>query len=62
MHNGWSCDLGIFGIPEVMFQARAFKLGMLSDLKGTCDISSNFLPNSNMYLFLEFLGISEQHI
>ena len=25
-HNGWSCDLGIFGIPEVNFPARAFKL------------------------------------
>ena len=24
-HNGWSCDLGIFGIPEVNFPARAFK-------------------------------------
>ena len=25
-HSGWSCDLGIFGIPEVNFPARAFKL------------------------------------
>ena len=26
VHNGWSCDLGIFGIPEVNFPATAFKL------------------------------------
>ena len=25
-HNCWSFDLGIFGIPEVNCQARAFKL------------------------------------
>ena len=25
-HNGWLCDLGIFGIPEVNFLAGAFKL------------------------------------
>ena len=41
-HNGWSCDFGIFGIPGVNFSVRAFKLGMLRDLKGTCDIISRF--------------------
>ena len=33
---------GIFGIPEVNFSYRAFKLGMLRDLKGTYDISFRF--------------------
>ena len=33
---------GIFGIPEVNFSVGAFKLGMLRDLEGTCDISSRF--------------------
>ena len=35
VHNGWSCDLGIFGIPEVNFPARAFKLDIYRDLMGT---------------------------
>ena len=33
-HNGWPCDLGIFGIPEVNFQATAFKLNIYRDLMG----------------------------
>ena len=39
-HNGGSCDFGIFGILEGIFSVRAFKLGMLRDLKGRCDISA----------------------
>ena len=35
-HNGWSCDLGICGIP------RAFKLNIQRDLIGTHNISPGF--------------------
>ena len=35
-HTGWSCDLGIFGIP------RAFKLQIYRDLMGTHDKSPRF--------------------
>ena len=41
-HNGWSCHFRIFGIPEVNFSVRAFKLRMLRDLKGTYDVSFMF--------------------
>ena len=34
VHNGRSCDLDIFGIPEVIFSVRAFKLGRLRDFVG----------------------------
>ena len=34
--------LAFFVIPDVNFSVRAFKLGMLRDLKGSCDISSMF--------------------
>ena len=33
MHNGRSCDLCIFGIPEVNFQGIAFKFGILRTLR-----------------------------
>ena len=31
-HNGWSCDLSMFCIPEIIVLVRAFKLGMIKDL------------------------------
>ena len=54
-HNGWSCDLGIFGIPKVNFQARAFKLGMIRDISGKYDISSVFCLISIHVFFTNFL-------
>ena len=33
-HNGRSCDLDIFGIPEVNFPARAFELDICKDTLG----------------------------
>ena len=51
-HNGWSCDLGIFGIPKVNFPARAFKLDIYRDLVGTHDII--FVSFYNICIFPEF--------
>ena len=42
-----------FGIPEVNFQARAFKLGMIRDLMMTHD-KSRVLLNFNICIFPEF--------
>ena len=54
-HNDRSCDFGIFVIPEVNFSARAFKLGMLRDLKDTRDINSG-LCQILICVFLELFA------
>ena len=38
-HGGWSCDLDIFGIPEVNFPPWAIKLYIWRDLMGIHDIN-----------------------
>ena len=63
-HNGWSCDLSIFGIPEVNFSARAFKRDIQRDLMGTHNISPGFcwilifVFSQNFYAFLNEPGCS----
>ena len=61
VHNGWSCDLGIFGIPEINFPVRAFKFHNYRNLIGPHDISPKFqyLYFSRIfYAFLNELGCS----
>ena len=41
-HTGRSCDLLIFGIPEVNFLVRAFQFGMKGVLSRIYDISPGF--------------------
>ena len=50
--------LAFNGIPEVNFSVRAFKLGMLRDLEGTCDISFRFCQIPICECFQFFLHIS----
>ena len=57
-HNGWSCDIGIFGIPEVNLPPRAFKLDIQRDLMRTHDISPRFCWISIFFsrIFYAFLN------
>ena len=65
--NGWSFDLGIFGIPDVNCPARAFKLILYRDLLRTQDISPRFcwitifvfFPNFFTFFFMN-LGARSQ--
>ena len=55
--NGWSCDLGIFGILEVNIPARAFKFEIHRDLIGTHYISPGFCWMSIFVFFPNFFYI-----
>ena len=54
VHTGRSCDLLIFGIPEVNFLVRAFQFGMKGVLSRIYDISPGVLLNSNICIFPKF--------
>ena len=58
-HNGWSCDFGIFDIPEVNTSARAFKLYISRDLVWTNDISPGLCSISVFVFFPIFLPFSQ---
>ena len=57
-HTGWSCDLLIFGIPEVNFFVRAFQFGMKGVLSRIYDISPGFCWILIFVFFLNFLRVS----
>ena len=57
-HTGWSCDLLIFGIPEVNFLVRAFQFGMKGVLSRIYDISPGFCWIPIFVFFLNFLRVS----
>ena len=57
-HTGRSCDLLIFGIPEVNFLVRAFQFGMTGVLSGIYDISPGFCWIPIFVFFLNFLRVS----
>ena len=50
VHNGWSCDLGIFGIPEVNFPSNLILLRPYEDTW----YKSRVLLNFNICIFLEY--------
>ena len=53
VHNGWSCDLGIFGIPEVNFPSNL----ILKRPYGDTWYKSRVLLNFNICIFLEFFTL-----
>ena len=53
-HTGRSCDLLIFGIPEVNFLVRAFQFGMKGVLSRIPDISPEFCWIPIFVFFLHF--------
>ena len=57
-HTGRSCDLLIFGIPEVKFLVRAFQFGMKGVLSRIYDISPGFCWIPIFVFFLNFLRVS----
>ena len=57
-HTGRSCDLLIFGIPEVNFLVRAFQFGMKGVLSRIYDISPGFCWIPIFVFFLKFLRVS----
>ena len=57
-HTGRSCDLLIFGIPEVNFLVRAFQFGMKGVLSKIYDISPGFCGIPIFVFFLNFLRVS----
>ena len=57
-HTGRSCDLLIFGIPEVNFLVRAFQFGMKGVLSRIYDISPGFCWIIIFVFFLNFLRVS----
>ena len=57
-HTGRSCDLLIFGIPEVNFLVRAFQFGMKGVLSRIYDISPEFCWIPIFVFFLNFLRVS----
>ena len=57
-HTGRSCDLLIFGIPEVNFLVRAFPFGMKGVLSRIYDISPGFCWIPVFVFFLNFLRVS----
>ena len=57
-HTGRSCDLLIFGIPEVNFLVRAFQFGMKGVLSRIYDISPGFCWITIFVFFLNFLSVS----
>ena len=57
-HTGRSCDLLIFGIPEVNFLVRAFQFGMKGVLSRIYDISPGFCWIPIFVFFLKFLHVS----
>ena len=57
-HTGRSCDLLIFGIPEVNFLVRAFQFGMKGVLSRIYDISPGFRWIPIFVFFLIFLRVS----
>ena len=57
-HTGRSCDLLIFGIPEVNFLVRAFQFGMKRVLRRIYDISPGFCWIPIFVFFLNFLRVS----
>ena len=57
-HTGRSCDLLIFGIPEVNFLVRAFQFGMKGVLSRIYDISPGFCRIPIFVFFLNFLRVS----
>ena len=57
-HTGRSCDLLIFGIPEVNFLVRAFQFGMKGVLSRIYDISPGFCWIPIFVFFLNFLRVS----
>ena len=57
-HTGRSCDLLIFGIPEVNFLVRAFQFGMKGVLSRIYDISPGFCWILIFVFFLNFLRVS----
>ena len=57
-HTGRSCDLLIFGIPEVNFIVRAFQFGMKGVLSRIYDISPGFCWIPIFVFFLNFLRVS----
>ena len=57
-HTGRSCDLLIFGIPEVNFLVRAFQFGMKGVLSRIYDISPGFCWIPIFVFFLNFLPVS----
>ena len=58
-HTGRSCDLLIFGIPEVNFLVRAFQFGMKGVLSRIYDISPGFCWIPIFVFFLNFLRVSK---
>ena len=52
-----SCDLLIFGIPEVNFLVRAFQFGMKGVLSRIYDISPGFSLIPIFVFFLKFLRV-----
>ena len=57
-HTGRSCDLLIFGIPEINFLVRAFQFGMKGVLSRIYDISPGFCWIPIFVFFLNFLRVS----
>ena len=57
-HTGRSCDLLIFGIPEVNFLVRAFQFSMKGVLSRIYDISPGFCWIPIFVFFLNFLRVS----
>ena len=57
-HTGRSCDLLIFGIPEVNCLVRAFQVGMKGVLSRIYDISPGFCWIPIFVFFLNFLRVS----
>ena len=57
-HTGRSCDLLIFGIPEVNFLVRAFQFGMKGVLSRIYDMSPGFCCIPIFVFFLNFLRVS----
>ena len=53
-HTGRSCDLLIFGVPEVNFLVRAFQFGMKGVLSRIPDISPEFCWIPMFVFFLHF--------
>ena len=57
-HTGRSCDLLIFGIPEVNFLVRVFQFGMKGVLSRIYDINPGFCWIPIFVFFLNFLRVS----
>ena len=57
-HTGRSCDLLIFGIPEVNFLVRAFQFCMKGVLSRIYDMSPGFCWIPIFVFFLNFLRVS----